>query len=82
MAGPVAISAGDVLPDRVTADATARAAVGSGALIAARLERLPMTAFQRNIFLIIATAAACSPASLLKLLQRPPPPSAQTWGRS
>ena len=56
MAGQIAIPAGDVLPERVTTEAPTRVAAGSNAAIAARLERLPMTRFQRNIFLIIATA--------------------------
>ncbi|WP_336490151.1 MFS transporter [Methylobacterium nigriterrae] len=52
MAGPIAIPAGTALPEDIS---TIRARA-SDVMIAARLERLPMTQFQRNIFLIIATA--------------------------
>ena len=53
MVGQIAIPAGSVLPGQAIGTAAAR---GSDVMIAARLERLPMTQFQRNIFLIIATA--------------------------
>ncbi|GJE44123.1 MFS transporter [Methylobacterium soli] len=53
MVGEFAVPIGGVLPETVTEAGSARA---SDVMIAARLERLPMTQFQRNIFLIIATA--------------------------
>ncbi len=56
MVGQIAIPTGDALPERATTEIPALVAAGSSAVIAARLERLPMTQFQRNIFLIIATA--------------------------
>ncbi len=56
MVGQIAIPTGEALPERATTQTPPRVAAGSSAVIAARLERLPMTQFQRNIFLIIATA--------------------------
>ena len=54
MSGQIALDAGDLAPAKgVAGTASAHA---SPAMVAARLERLPMTQFQRNIFLIIATA--------------------------
>ncbi|WP_043754025.1 MFS transporter [Methylobacterium nodulans] len=52
MAGQVALPA----DTPVLGAATAVAGQGSAAMVAARLERLPMTGFQRTIFIIIATA--------------------------
>lgn len=53
MVGQIAIPASGALPAEAETRSIARASSG---MIAARLERLPMTPFQRNIFLIIATA--------------------------
>ncbi len=53
MAGDMTMPGGTLLRDVVV---TSDAALGSDAMIAARLERLPMTSFQRTIFTIIATA--------------------------
>ena len=47
MVGQIAVPVGGALPGQAAEAAVARA---SGAMIAARLERLPMTPFQRNIF--------------------------------
>lgn len=52
MAGQVALPA----DTPALGAATAVAGQGSAAMVAARLERLPMTGFQRTIFIIIATA--------------------------
>ena len=51
--GQIVLPAGPARPETVAA---ASAVSGSDVMIAARLERLPMTSFQRTIFLIIATA--------------------------
>ena len=51
--GQIVLPAGAAQHDTV---AGAAATSGSDVMIAARLERLPMTSFQRTIFLIIATA--------------------------
>jgi MFS transporter, putative metabolite:H+ symporter len=53
MAGQIAMPAAGTLPDAAVDAAAARA---SSAAIVARLERLPMTRFQRTIFAVIATA--------------------------
>lgn len=53
MSGQIAVPVGTVVTGAATAAPSERA---SGEMIAARLERLPMTQFQRTIFLIIATA--------------------------
>ena len=53
MAGNVAMPVGTLVPEAAVGS---EAATGSDAMIAARLERLPMTGFQRAIFAIIATA--------------------------
>ena len=53
MVGQIGIPVGGLMPEQSVTAADAR---GSDVIIAARLERLPMTQFQRNIFLIIATA--------------------------
>ena len=55
MASQIVLPVGAAAP-RTAAGIDAEAAHGSDAMIAARLERLPMTGFQRTIFLIIATA--------------------------
>jgi putative MFS transporter len=45
-----------LLETSTTGSGTAREKAGSPAAVSARLERLPWTRFQRNIFLVIATA--------------------------